>query len=404
MDMSNAKNCCSAPQPAEQNCCPPGAAIKPVCCSSVPAKPEAGCCETTQSACGTAAPADPPGYSIERFVCGWLDSAVGKVPRVATTLDMTDHRGRWAMRWGLGRNRYRVTPGLYAVGAPDAEAPLLVSANYKLSFDCLRSALQGIDAWILVIDTKGVNVWCAAGKGTFGTAEIIRRCQSAQVAKIVNHRTLIVPQLGAPGVAAHLVKKATGFSVSYGPVRAADLPEFLAANLQATPAMRRVTFTFLERLILTPVEVSVLRKTILYAIAALFILSGIGSDIFSFTAAWQRGTAALVPGLAGILAGCVITPALLPWLPSRLFAAKGALVGLAIACLLALVFYRQAAVPELIALFLFVASIASYTAMNFTGSSTFTSPSGVEKEMRIALPWQAASLLIAGLLWIGSAF
>ena len=49
---------------------------------------------------------------------------------------------------------------------------MLVTANYKLSFDSLRFALATIDAWLLVTDTRGINVWCAAGKGTFSASEV----------------------------------------------------------------------------------------------------------------------------------------------------------------------------------------------------------------------------------------
>ncbi|HQL32652.1 MAG TPA: hypothetical protein PK969_05305, partial [Treponemataceae bacterium] len=68
------------------------------------------------------------------------------------------------LRLGIGRNKASVTPGLYFIGSPGAASPVLVSANYRLSFDALRKELSGIDAWILVVDTRGVNVWCAAGK------------------------------------------------------------------------------------------------------------------------------------------------------------------------------------------------------------------------------------------------
>ena len=87
------------------------------------------------------------------------------------------------------------------MGRPTVESPVLVSANYKLSFDRLRSQLTGLDTWMLVLDTRGVNVWCAAGKGTFGTNEIVGR-QGEPLGEIVSHRTLVVPQLPAPGVAA----------------------------------------------------------------------------------------------------------------------------------------------------------------------------------------------------------
>ena len=200
------------------------------------------------------------------------------------------------------------------------------------------------------------------------------------------------------------MKQETGFSVSYGPVRATDLKAFFAADMQATTKMRRVSFSLWERLVLTPVEVTMLRKPILISILLLFILSGIGADLFSFSAAWQRGLAAVAAGLAGVFSGCILTPVLLPWLPTRAFAAKGALLGLITATVLALGPYRSAETSGMICLYLLVMAVSSYTAMNFTGSTTFTSPSGVEKEMRIAIPCQTLAILGSGLLWIGAAF
>ena len=94
----------------------------------------------------------------------------------------------------------------------------------------VRTALKGRNGYILVLDTRGVNVWCAAGKGTFGTEELVSRLESEGLERIVRHRTLIAPQLGATGVSAHRVKQRSGFRVIYGPVRAADLPSFLDSH------------------------------------------------------------------------------------------------------------------------------------------------------------------------------
>ena len=307
------------------------------------------------------------------------------------------------MRWGFGRSHYSVAPGLYAIGNPTTDSEVLVSANYKLSFDVLRRAIDGLDLWILVIDTKGVNVWCAAGKGTFGTAEIVNRVISSKLQQVVSHRRLIVPQLGAPGVAAHEVRKQSGFSVTYGPVRATDLKLFLATERQATPEMRRVTFTTRDRFILTPVEMTVFWKNILWSALILFILGGIGPSIFSFGAAWSRGGVAIMIGLIGLFTGAVITPTLLPWIPGPAFAKKGAIAGVAINFLLFTITGSHGFNIDL-AILLSLTAVASFAAMNFTGSSTYTSPSGVEKEMRKAIPLQIGALVIAGISWIWTAF
>lgn len=385
---------CSPPSsaPATANCCPPPeptVSTDSCCPSSSQLSPEAG---------------DRPGFRRWPFVAGWLETPVGPVPQVATRLSRGDVLGRWQMRWGLGRMRYRIAPGLYAVGSPDAGSPVLVTANYKLTFDSLRRELVRIDAWILVLETYGINVWCAAGKGTFGTAEVVRRVHATGLEKVVRHRTLILPQLGAPGVAAHTVRRESGFKVVYGPVRAGDLPAFLAAGMTASQEMRRVTFTTGERLVLTPVELTGMLKPIAWTALGLLLLGAIGPQMLHPAAAFARGLAAIGSGLAGVLAGAVLTPVLLPWLPGRAFALKGAVAGGVVALLGLLLGWNRLDFWSGAALLLALPAVASWCAMSFTGSTTFTSPSGVEKEMRRAIPLQGVAVLLAGVLWIYGGF
>src|SRR5512136_1084209 len=199
-----------------------------------------------------------------------LTSIVSKpyILPVQSRLTASDRWDHVLARIGVKRGEHRVEPGLYALGNPTKDSPVFVTANYSLSFDALRSSLVGIDGYILVLDTKGINVWCAAGKGTFGTDEIVARVFATQLKEVVTHRKLILPQLGAPGVAAHEVKKRTGFWVEYGPVRAIDLPEYLKTR-KATPEMRKVKFTLRDRLVLIPVDVV---QTFLPMLAAAIIL------------------------------------------------------------------------------------------------------------------------------------
>ncbi len=101
---------------------------------------------------------------IRRLAVGWLDTPAGQIPRVGAKLTRRDWLGTLKARLGVGRMNYKIDPGLYAVASPTAKSPVFVTANYKLSFDHLRRHLGGLDAWLLVLDTKGINVWCAAGK------------------------------------------------------------------------------------------------------------------------------------------------------------------------------------------------------------------------------------------------
>jgi hypothetical protein len=277
----------------------------------------------------------------------------------------------------------------------------LVSANYKLSFDVLRSELEDVDAWILVLDTNGVNVWCAAGQGTFGTEELVRKVQATGLSEIVSHRKLVVPQLGATGVAAHEVRRLCGFKVVYGPVRARDVQAFLEAGMRATDRMRRVTFTVGERFAVIGVELASALKWIVPIVVVMMLFAG-GESIS------DRASAVLpaaLPILAGVLAGVVLVPIFLPWIPGRAFSLKGAILG-AVVVGTTLVFmpgFQTTAGRTM--LFLLGTTAASFLAMQFTGSTTFTSPSGVEWEMRRALPIQISAVFLAIVIgfahWLG---
>jgi len=359
------------------------------------------------SSCGGSGETSPGPELLGRLAEPWTDgvhvTVLGDVPRARTTLAVGDRLGTLKIRCGFGRANYRVPPWLYAVGSPTDRSPVLLSANYKASFDALRGVLGGRDAWILVLDTKGINVWCAAGKGTFGTAEIIRRVEASGLARLVAHRRLIAPQLGAPGVAAHEVQMATGFRITWGPVRAADLPAFLDARLKATLEMRRVRFGLRDRLILVPVELVTGARQALPAAAVVLLLGGLGAHGYSLAALSNTGVAGAALVLASFATAQVLGPILLPWLPGRAFAVKGAVLGLGLAGALAASGLLGSGLHAA-AWFALAPAITSFFVMNFTGATTYTSLSGVLREMRFAVPAQIAGGAVGLLLWLAGLF
>lgn len=326
--------------------------------------------------------------------------------QVGTELGRRDRWGAIAVRFGVGRMRYTVEPGLYAVGFPDDDSPVLVTANYKLSFDHLRAALTGQNIWIVVLDTEGINVWCAAGKGTFGTAALCDQVETHKVAQLVRHRRLVVPQLGAPGIAAHAVKRQSGFSVVYGPVMARHLPDFLRQGMKATREMRCKTFPLAERVVLLPLEFVIAGKWALLLSLMVYGLSGfLGPASFWENVGMHGGLA--VAGLwSGIVAGTIITPLFLPVLPGRAFSLKGGVAGFLTAPIFLVFLYSgQGGVGNVFAglsWLLLIPAIASFLGMEFTGASTYTSLSGVKKEMRLAVPLQFAAVVCGLLLLIWS--
>jgi hypothetical protein len=355
----------SAPKPEEtrQTCCgdsnPKPAERSGSCCGGTASKPAEGekpCCDET-------------GPVVVRSTTSRLTAA-----------DRWDHV---LARWGYRRSAHRVTPGLYALGNPTPDSPVFVTANYSLSFDALRSALPGTDGYILVLDTDGINVWCAAGKGTFGTEELVRRIEAVRLKDVVRHRQLILPQLGAPGVAAHIVKKQSGFKVEYGPVRADDLPEYLKTRT-ATPAMRLVRFNLADRMTLVPIElVAALLPMLVGAIAA-FLLAG-----------WTAAFAVIL----AVFAGVIFFPMLFPWLPTKDYSTRGWLLGFLLLLVPALVLWLQPADSAgwlragiALSYLLILPPVTAFLALNFTGSTPFPSRTGVKREIFAYIPPMAISL------------
>ncbi len=334
---------------------------------------------------------------------GFIETPTDAVPRVKFRMGWQDTLGTIMVRVGWGRNHYKIVPGLYGVGSPNPESPVMVTANYKLSFDSLRCALSNIDAWLLVIDTRGINVWCAAGKKTFSTSEIVYQVKKTRLAEIVSHRELILPQLAASGVTAHNLKKQCGFHGVFGPIRAKDMPNFLR-NKTADEAMRSVSFTMTERLILIPVEISLIWKIFALVAIATFIVSGIGPNIYSLKMASQRGLVAIEAIILAVLTGGVAVPVFLPWLPGRQFWIKGIFSGTLGWLAFSASHNWGHGVIESTALFCWVMAISSYMAMNFTGATPFTSLSGVKYEMRRGLAVQCIGATSAAILWIISPF
>jgi NAD-dependent dihydropyrimidine dehydrogenase PreA subunit len=138
--------------------------------------------------------------------------------------------------------------GLRTVGNPGEHSPVLLTANYDLTVRRVIRALRGCDAWLVVAPAKGINVWCAAAGGHLGTHQVVTALKTSGVAERVAHRNVILPQLAATGVEGLQVFRRARWRVRFGPVRAEDIPAYLAADGVKTDAMRRVTFPLRDRL------------------------------------------------------------------------------------------------------------------------------------------------------------
>ncbi len=327
-----------------------------------------------------------------------MQSVISTIQPTTSELNFGDRWDHILARLGIRRMEHKVDPGLYSIGNPTPESPVFVTANYTLSFDALRSSLTGVDGYILVLDTDGINVWCAAGKRTFGTDELVNRIEKTGLLDVVSHRIVILPQLGAPGIVAHEVKKRSKFKIEYGPVLASDLSEYMK-NRQATPEMRRVRFPLADRAVLIPVDFGQGLKPFTWTALAI-----IGSSLLGVDYASRMGVAFIV----AILAGVILFPLLLPWIPTHDFVTQGFIIGgLVMIPFVAAVLqggadgvrWQQFGIA--IAYLLTWPPVTAYVSFNFTGATTFTSRSGVAREIDTYVPIMVYMFIIGIVLSVG---
>ncbi|MHA2091711.1 MAG: HgcAB-like fusion protein [Candidatus Kariarchaeaceae archaeon] len=138
--------------------------------------------------------------------------------------------------------------GLLRIGNPTKESPVLVTSNYVQTVALVKKALSGLNAFLLIAPTKGINVWCAATGGHFTTHSVVSVLKTSGINDLVVHRRIILPQLAATGVELHVLKEKTGWDGIWGPVYATDIPAFLNNKYQKSVDMREVKFPLFQRL------------------------------------------------------------------------------------------------------------------------------------------------------------
>jgi ferredoxin len=138
--------------------------------------------------------------------------------------------------------------GLVEIGEPDENSPVLVTCNFRLTVERVRRALRNVDAHLLIANSRGINVWCAATGGRLTNYDVISVLKTSGIAERVRHRRVVLPQLAATGVEARVIEEKSGWQVIWGPVYVKDLPEFLKGGQAKSREMRVVAFPWRQRL------------------------------------------------------------------------------------------------------------------------------------------------------------
>ncbi len=215
---------------------------------------------------------------------------------------------------------FPVEPGLRKVGDPDRSSPVLVTCNFELTVREVLSTLKrdGIDAWLLVAPTKGVNAWCAGGAGDFTADTVISIIKTSGISKLVDHRRLILPQLAANGINIWDLRDRTDWRPRFGPAHIKDLKAYLERNKTLTERKHRlVDFSVKDRF--------VMGTNLGFNVCLLLILPLLATSYW-IPSLWWKSLLLMFP----LSVACSL---LVFWLPGKVGVQKGLSLGLIVAAI-----------------------------------------------------------------------
>lgn len=294
-----------------------------------------------------------------------------------------------------------IEPGLYTSGKPTPASPVIVTANYYYTVFCVLRDLRGVDAWVLCVDSRGINVWCAARGPDFGNAQLVEAVNASGLIQVVSHFKLILPQLSAGGVALPALPPDFKFRVFYGPVWSRDLPEYLREQIVRKPERMRVAhFTLAKRFQAGITHGTFLLRKFLFWPSILLLALFIGFQ-------WWTGVSILAWAWIAVASTALLIALLFP-IANRLrsFTRKCLLFGTvgAVLCGIALLFVQgfTPMFPGSVALQFWLGFFAT---MSFSGYTMESSPRAIQGEYPAFMKWTwrvlaiALTLIALGALW-----
>jgi acetyl-CoA decarbonylase/synthase, CODH/ACS complex subunit gamma len=121
----------------------------------------------------------------------------------------------------------QMNPGLYRVGTPDKNAPVLMTVNFSLTFFTLQGYLESsrVPCFMFIVDTEGLSVLTAVAAGKLSEMLVRDSIKKFGLEDEVTHRKLIIPGYAAP--LSGRIQDATGWKVLVGPRDAAEIGDYL---------------------------------------------------------------------------------------------------------------------------------------------------------------------------------
>ena len=124
-----------------------------------------------------------------------------------------------------------VTEGIYEIGNPDENSPVLVTTNFALTYFIVSGEIEGskVSSWLLIKDSEGLSVMTAWAAGKFAGDELGMFVKKCGIMDKVKHTELIIPGYAA-AIAGDVEEELPGWKITVGPREAAHIPAFLKSK------------------------------------------------------------------------------------------------------------------------------------------------------------------------------
>ncbi|MBY9005945.1 MAG: methyltransferase domain-containing protein [Candidatus Lokiarchaeota archaeon] len=295
-------------------------------------------------------------------------------------------------------DRVPIEPGVYKSGNPNKNSPIIISCNYEFTYIKLMRDLRGIDAWVLCIDSNGINVWCAARGDDFGNEQLLEALEATGIHNYIKTKKLILPQLSAGGIAIPQLPKFSEdfpFKIKYGPVWSKHLKQYLDDG-KKSEEMKRAKFTLFHRVRAGFTHISFLFRKI-------FILPLIGLIILNFIFTWLNMFNKILWIVDFIIAIGLSNLLLILIFPlskfTRKFLIKGVFFGTINLILMGCIIWIQNYSLEYILLNLTLFFwVSFFSTMSFSGNTMSTNPREIQSEYPIFKKINEVLMIIAIIL------
>jgi acetyl-CoA decarbonylase/synthase complex subunit gamma len=121
-----------------------------------------------------------------------------------------------------------VTEGIYEIGGPDENSPVLVTTNFSLTYFIVSGEIEGsrVPSWLLIMDTEGLSVMTAWAAGKFSGDVVGMFVKKCGIADKVAHKKIIIPGYAA-AISGEMEEELPDWEIMIGPRDASLIPKFL---------------------------------------------------------------------------------------------------------------------------------------------------------------------------------